>query len=60
MKTFYAVSGAMIGPLVVMGFIGYHLGTYLNQKAITIAICLLIGFIVACVDIWKLVSDNKK
>ncbi len=56
MNVFYSVSGSILGPFFVMGFIGYHLGEYLDRKALTIAVCLLIGFVVSCVDVWKLLS----
>jgi F0F1-type ATP synthase assembly protein I len=54
-KSFVTV-GEIVAPIVFMMFIGYQLGKYIDQMVVSIVICMIVGFIVAVFNVWKLMK----
>lgn len=52
--------GDIVAPVIFMLFVGYHLGKYLDKLAISLAAGLLIGFIVALFNVWKLMKKMRQ
>lgn len=52
--------GDIVAPIVFMLFVGYQVGVYLDKLAASLAIGLLIGFIVAMVNVWKLMKKLRR
>lgn len=54
-KSFIAI-GEVVAPIVFMVFIGYQVGNYTDKMALSIIVGIIIGFIVAMFNIWKLMK----
>ncbi|MBH1989711.1 MAG: AtpZ/AtpI family protein [Alphaproteobacteria bacterium] len=52
--------GDIVAPIVFMVFVGYQVGQYLDKLAISMAIGLLVGFIVALFNVWKLMKKLRR
>lgn len=52
--------GDIVAPIIFMLFVGYQIGAYLDKRAISIAIGLLMGFIVALFNVWKLMKKLRR
>lgn len=52
--------GDIVAPIVFMLFVGYQIGLYLDKLAISLTLGLLIGFIVAMVNVWKLMKKLRR
>ena len=60
MNKFSTAVGDIVAPIVFMMFVGYQVGNYLDKLGISLAIGLLIGFIVAMVNVWKLMKKLRR
>jgi predicted membrane protein len=56
MHKFSITIGEIVAPVVFMVFIGYHAGKYWDQMVVFLTSSLIIGFIVALFNIWKLMK----
>jgi F0F1-type ATP synthase assembly protein I len=52
--------GDIVAPIVFMLFVGYQVGKYLENLAISMAIGVLVGFIVALFNVWKLMKKLRR
>lgn len=56
MDKFTFLIGDFIGPVVFMLFVGYQIGKYSEKMALSIVVCVLIGFVVALLNVWKIMK----
>ncbi len=56
MSKFPAAAGDILAPLLFMIFVGYQAGKYFDKMGVCITIGLLIGFVVALFNVWKLMK----
>ncbi|MCP5322732.1 MAG: hypothetical protein H6492_01835 [Candidatus Paracaedibacteraceae bacterium] len=56
MDKFTFLIGDFIGPIVFMLFVGYQIGKYSEKMALSIVVCVLIGFVVALLNVWKIMK----
>lgn len=56
MSKFSAAAGDVLAPILFMIFVGYQAGKYFDKIGLSIAIGLLIGFVVAMYNVWKLMK----
>ena len=60
MNKFPTAVGDIVAPIVFMLFVGYQAGKYLDKLAISMAIGLLLGFVVAMFNVWKLMKKLRR
>lgn len=56
MNKFSGAIGDFVAPIIFMGFVGYVIGKYSGRMALSIVICVLLGFMAALVNMWKLMK----
>jgi F0F1-type ATP synthase assembly protein I len=55
-----AIIGDVVAPIILMVFVGYHVGKYLDKMAASISMGLLIGFVVAVFNVWKVFKKMRR
>jgi len=60
MHKFSAAIGEVVSPIVLMVFIGYCIGQYSGRMVLSIIVCILLGFIVAVVNVWKIMKKLSR
>lgn len=53
MYKFTSLIGDFVGPVVFMLFVGYQTGKYSGKMVLSIIVCIVIGFVVALLNVWK-------
>ncbi len=55
-KNVAAHIGDVVAPIIFMVFIGYQVGQYFDKMMLSILVSLVIGFVVAIFNVWKLMK----
>lgn len=60
MRKFPEVVGDIVAPILFMIFVGYQAGKYFDNIGVGMASGIIVGFLVAMFNIWKLMKKLRQ